>query len=77
MLPAGTIALVSLLHLAFGKGSTFYMPPAPLIRGPDNMLSSPLGQLILDYEPPHRFVIPAFIMFDGFADPYDHMLHYN
>ena len=23
------------------------------------------------------FVIPAFATFDGSADPYDHMLHYN
>ena len=41
------------------------------------MLSSPLGQHILDYEPPHGFVIQTFTMFDGSADPYDHMLHYN
>ena len=41
------------------------------------MLSSPLGQHILDYEPPCGFVIPVFTMFDGSANPYDHMLHYN
>ena len=41
------------------------------------MLSSPLGQHILDYEPPRGFVIPAFTMFDGSTNPYDHMLHYN
>ena len=41
------------------------------------MLSSPLGQHILDYEPPRGFVIPTFAMFDGSVDPYDHMLHYN
>ena len=23
------------------------------------------------------FVIPTFSTFDGFTDPYDHMLHYN
>ena len=39
------------------------------------MLSSPLGQHVLNYEPPRRFVIPAFTMFDGSNDPY--MLHYN
>ena len=32
---------------------------------------------ILDYELPCRFVIPAFATFDGSADPYDHMFHYN
>ena len=41
------------------------------------MLSSPLGQHVLNYEPPRGFVILAFTMFDGSNDPYDHILHYN
>ena len=41
------------------------------------MLSSPLGQHILDYEPPRGFVIPSFAMYDGSSDPYDHLLHFN
>ena len=41
------------------------------------MLSSPLGQHILDYEPPCGFVILDFTTFDGSVDPYNHMLHYN
>ena len=41
------------------------------------MLSSPLGQHILDYEPPRGFSIPSFAMYDGSSDPYDHMLHFN
>ena len=41
------------------------------------MLSSPLGQHILDYEPPRGFVIPPFAMYDGSSDPYNHMLHFN
>ena len=53
--------------------ATFYPP----VRGPYDMLSSPLGQHILDYEPPRRFVIPPFAMYDGSSDPYDHMLHFN
>ena len=77
MLPAGTIPPVPLLHLAFGTGPILYMQPAPFIRRSDDMLSSPLGQHILDYEPPRGFVIPTFNMFDGSTDPYDHMLHYN
>ena len=40
------------------------------------MLSSPLRQHILDYEP-RGFVILASVTFDGSANPYDHMLHYN
>ena len=49
----------------------------PLVRGPHDMLSSPLGQHILDYEPPRGFVISPFAMYDGSSDPYDHMLHFN
>ena len=41
------------------------------------MLSSSLGQHILNYEPPCGFVISVFTSFDGSTDPYDHMLHYN
>ena len=53
--------------------ATFYLP----VRGSYDMLSSPLGQHILDYEPPRGFVIPPFAMYDGSFDPYDHMLHFN
>ena len=49
----------------------------PPVRGPHNMLSSPLGQHILDYESPRGFVIPPFAMDDGSSDPYDHILHFN
>ena len=35
------------------------------------MLSSILGQHILDYESPRGFFIPTF------TNPYDQMLHYN
>ena len=41
------------------------------------MLSSPLGQHILDYDLPRGFSIPPFAMYDGSSDPYDHMLHFN
>ena len=41
------------------------------------MLSTPLGQHILDYDPPCGFSIPPFTMYNGSSDPYDHMLHYN
>ena len=41
------------------------------------MLSTPLGQHILDYDPPRSFSIPPFAMYDGSSDPHDHMLHYN
>ena len=77
MPPTGTMPLVPPAHPTFGATPMFYAPPAALIRRPDDMLSSPLGQHIFDYEPPRRFVIPAFTMFDGLTDPYDYMLHYN
>ena len=58
-------------------------PPAPqmvftpVVRGPQDMPSTPLGQHILNYNPPRGFSIPPFAMYDGSSDPYDHMLHYN
>ena len=77
VLPASMMPQMPFVHSAFGAGPTFYMLPTALILKPDDMLFSPLGQHILDYEPPRGFVIPIFATFDGFADPYDHMLHYN
>ena len=47
------------------------------VRGPEDMLSSPLGKHILSYELPRGFVILSFAMYDGSSDPYDHMLHIN
>ena len=75
VLPSSVMPPMPPVHLAFGVEPMFYMPPAALIRRPDDMLSSPLGQHILNYEPPRGFVI--FITFDGSTNPYDHMLHYN
>ena len=76
--PAGMMPQVMFVHPVFGTGPAFYMPPVALIRRPNDMLSLPLGQhIILDYEAPRGFVIPAFTMFDGSTSPYDHMLHYN
>ena len=75
--PKSTIPPMPLVHPTFGIGPTFYMMLGALIRRPDHMLSSSLRQHILDYGPPHGFVIPGFATFDGFLDPYDHMLHYN
>ena len=62
-----------LFEVAPASHATLY----PLVRGPHDMLSSPLGQHILDYEPPRGFVIPSFSMYDGSSDPYDHMLHFH
>ena len=77
MLPSSMLPLVPPVHFAFGTTPTFYIPLITLIRRPDYMLSSPLGQHTLDYKPSSRFVILAFTTFDDLIDPYDHMLHYN
>ena len=76
-LPSGMLPSMPPVHPTFDTTPTYYLPSMTLIRRPDDMLSSPIGQPILDYEPPHGFVIPAFTMFNGSVDPYDHMLHYN
>ena len=62
---AGMMPSIPLVRPAFGTRPTFYMPPAASIRRPDDMLSLPLGQHILDYETLYGFSIPAFAMFDG------------
>ena len=77
MLPSSTLPPVPPAHPAFRTSPTFYVPPSALIRRPDDMLSSPLRQHILNYEPPYGFAILAFTTFDRSANPYDHMLNYN
>ena len=42
-------------HSTFGATPMFYTPLAAVIRRPDEMLSSPLRQYILDYELPQGF----------------------
>ena len=76
-LPTGLMSPMPLVYPTFDTGPTLYIPPITMIRSPNDMLSSPLWRHILDYEPPRRFVIPTFTMFDGSTDPYVHMLHYN
>ena len=76
-LPMAVIPPMWPTYPAFGIGPALYIPHVVAIRSPDDMLSSPLGQHILNYEPPRGFVMPIFAMFDGSNDPYDHMLHYN
>ena len=69
----------SFLHARYPPGAlpvphaTLYPP----VQGPYDMLSSPLGQHILDYEPPRGFVIPPFSIYDDSSNPYDHMVHFN
>ena len=73
----GATPLLMFRYPAFGAAPVPYMPVPTAVRGPEDMLSSPLGQHILNYEPPHDFAIPPFAMYNGSFDLYDHMLHFN
>ena len=65
------------MYPTFGVAPAPHMPTSNTVQGPEDMLSSPLGQHILSYEPPRSFVILSFVMYYGFSDPYYHMLHFN
>ena len=65
------------MYPTFGATPVQHLVSFTTVRGLEDMLSSPLGQHILSYEPPRGFVIPPFAMYDGSFDPYDHMLHFN
>ena len=65
------------IYPSYGAAPARQMIAPSAARGPLDMLSTPLGQHILDYDPPRGFSIPPFAMYDGSSDPYDHMLHYN
>ena len=64
-------------YSAFGATPVPFMLVPTTVRGPEDMLSSPLGQHILSYEPPYGFAIPPFAMYDGSSNLYDHMMHFN
>ena len=76
-LPTGEMPPMQSVYPTFGTGHALYILPTTTIRSPNDMLSSPLGQHILDYEPLQGFIMPTFAMFDDSCDPYDHMLHHN
>ena len=65
------------MYPTLGVAPAPHMLPSTTMQGPEDMLSSPLGQHILSYKPPRGFVIPSFAMYDGSFDSYDHMLHFN
>ena len=69
--------LVPSMYPPFEAALVQQMIFSSIIRGPQDMLSTPLGQHILDYNPPCGFSIPPFAMYDGSFNQYDHMLHYN
>ena len=73
----GTAPPLPFGYPTFGMTPVLFMPVPTAVRGLEDMLSSPLGQHILSYEPPHGFAIPPFAMYDRSSDPYDHMMHFN
>ena len=73
----GMVPPLSFMYPTFGDAPTPCLVSFTAVRGPEDMLSSPLGQHILNYEPPRDFAMWPFSMCDGFSDPYDHMLHFN
>ena len=70
----GALQSLSFGYPTFGAALVPYIPAPTVVRGPEDMLSSPLRQHILSYEPPRGFAILPFVMYDGSSDPYDHML---
>ena len=60
VLPSGMLPLVPPALSTFGTTPTFYVSPMALIWRPNDMLSSPLRQHILDYEPPPRVFHSSF-----------------
>ena len=73
----GTAPPLPFGYPAFEMASIPFMPVPTAVWGPQDMMSSPLGQHILSYEPPHGFTIPPFTIYDGSSDPYNHMMHFN
>ena len=73
----GFPSTVPSMYLPFGAAPPLQLIFSSAFQGPQDMLSTPLGQHILDYDPPRSFSIPPFAMYDGSSDPYDHMLHFN
>ena len=73
----GMVPSLPFMYPTFGDAPASHLVSFTVVRGPEDMLSSPLGQHTLSYEPPRGFVILPFTMYDGSSDPYDHMLHFN
>ena len=73
----GTTPSLPFGYPTFGAAPVPYMHAPTAVRGPEDMLSSLLGQHILSYEPPCGFSISSFAMYDGSSDLYDRMLHFN
>ena len=73
----GTTPPLPFGYPAFEMSLVLFMPVPIDVWGLEDMMSSPLGQHILSYEPPHDFTIPPLAMYDVSFDPYNHMMHFN
>ncbi|RVW25288.1 hypothetical protein CK203_110567 [Vitis vinifera] len=43
----------------------------------DDMFSTSFNSHIINYEPLRGFIMPKFSVYDGFSDPFDHIMHYR
>lgn len=43
----------------------------------DDMLFTPFGAHIINYEPPRGFVVPKITMYDRTSNPFDHLTPYR
>ena len=73
----GVATSLPFMYPTFEDVSASHMQTSTTVWGPKDMLSSPLGQHILSYEPPRGFAISSFTMYDGSSNLYDHMLNFN
>lgn len=43
----------------------------------DDMLSTPFGPHMINYEPPMGFLVPKFTMYDRTNDLFNHLMHFR
>ena len=74
-----TIFLFPLVGLSLVNNLQAIRSPSPrrnLDPALDNMSSSPFVPAILNHDAPSHFALPKFQMYDGFQDPFDHLMHF-
>ena len=49
----------------------------PTLQALDDMLASPFFLAILLQDTLLHFMLPKFQMYDGFDDPFDHLMHFR
>ena len=59
------------------KEITHEAPLGTICRHLDDMLSTPFGAYIINYESPRGFVVLKFTMYDETSDHFDHLMHHK